>query len=273
MDVTIPPNYTNQVIVIGLMLFVFILLFVYIVWKKYKTDTVTQLFLTCPETYCSVNIYNGEKRCSSDDSPVLYNPEFEVCSQKYFCSNRAVPYAVNGDFSTNDLGVCEPNTLCRCSATATCAIDELVLFTSNNGSIYSEDNEHLVFSQSTFTAAGEPLVIEYDNPNTQFCRLQLNYFDRVTPGTCNFTNNSAITLTEAVTCVRRNPCINGLLAFKPNDPEGFVFNTGNLNAIYTIPLACVSAPITETGTSAQCTQSNQVPVWNKNTAQVFCYNT
>lgn len=200
---------------------------------------------------------------------------FEVCNSKYLCDNTATPYALNGDGSTNDFGICEENTICRCLTTAQCSVEEVVLFTAVNGSPYADqlDNSQLVFSQTSTDSPGIPESLVITNPNAQFCNLQMRYFDRLSNGACIFANPLNITLNEAVICVRKNPCVSGLLAFKPNDPDSFVLNASNLNVLNTVPLGCVLGELTPTGITAQCMLTYQVPMFNKNTGQIECIST
>jgi hypothetical protein len=267
--VIIPPNYTSTYLIIGIILFVLLLFLTWVIWKKYEADEVHQVFLTCPLGQCATNIASGDKRCS-DNENVIYNPEFEVCSEKFFCTNSVLPYALLGDNSTNEFGVCENGTICKCLKNPQCAIDELVLFTSNNGSIYSNDSENMTFSQSTSGSQGSFNSIIYSNPNVQFCKLQLPFFNRLSPGTCAFNDEKNITLTEAIKCIRSNPCISGVLAFKPDNPNTFVFD---LNSIYTVPLTCVVGILNPIGLSGECLLTNQIPVWNNENGELFCYNT
>lgn len=220
-----------------------------------------KVYLTCPQGQCPTNIWNGEKRCSSDSSQsMLYDPEYEVCNSQFTCENTMTPYALNADGSTNDKGVCEEGTICRCLSKPQCPLYSTVLFEMKNGS------EYLTGNQSTrYQIRQKPMddqgnlgyqPINFANGNTQFCFVDPPSLNRLTPGACNFIGSP--TAADMLSCVDKNPCINGILTYiTRTDPREFV---SSKDSVY-YPLACVPG--------VKC-PSNQFPVWDSGLGSIAC---
>src|SRR5579872_5572131 len=111
--------------IIAVICIIFFLAFVlWMVWligggsSTGKGAVADQLLLACSPGECTVTMSNGSKRCPIINTDVvLADPSSEVCSAKFSCTSPFNPYALLSDGSTNSLGVCETNTICRCLKT------------------------------------------------------------------------------------------------------------------------------------------------------------
>lgn len=265
-------NVSNYII-IGICMIILISFLIWVSWVDYTTKDNTIVYLSCAPSECAVNIYNGEKRCSVKYTDVvIYDPSFENCTKRYSCDSSLVPYAINSDGSTNDYGECEPGVTCRCAANPQCPLGEVVLFNIVSGNIYANNSTEndVIFNQIPVQNQGDTQPIVYTDPNVNFCSIPVSYLNRISPGTCVFPNVNAITTAEALSCIRSNPCVLGVMAFKPIDPTTFSLTLADNSSVYRVPVGCVSALIFN-GVSAECVLPNQVAVWDPDTANIFCY--
>ena len=237
------------------------------IYYFFTTKKNSQTFLVCDPGECSTNVYNGEKKCSSNDKEkIVYDPAFEVCNSKYTCNSSRTPYALNSDGSTNNLGVCQNDTICRCLKSARCSTDVVSVFKKENSSFVQNSLEIQGSNGSQF--------FDIQDPFTTFCAIKPNNLDKIGPGSCNFSDNKKISVDEIEICIKSNPCHIGMLAFFPNDSDNFVLNSQNKNSIYNVPVACVATKNSVNGKNLQnyCPQKT-VPVWNKKLRLVECKTT
>jgi hypothetical protein len=266
-------NVSNY-IMIGICMVIILFFLVWVMFTNYETTDKSIVYLTCNPSQCSVNIYNGQKRCPKNDTDVIiYDPSFENCTSRYTCDSSIVPYAVNSDGSTNDLGYCETNITCLCAANPQCPIGEVVLFNIVGNNIYAENNTDLdiIFNQVPVQNIGNNQPIVYNNPNQNLCSIPANYLNLISPGSCVFSNPNNISTDEIVSCISSNPCVLGVMAFKPSNISTFNLSYNNNSAIYRTPVGCVLSGLTPNGVSSKCTGINQVPVWDASIGDVFCY--
>jgi len=224
--------------------------------------------LLCPPGKCATTIVNGEKVCPQDDSQsVAFNPEIQVCNSKFVCDSRETPFALQPDGSTDEFGRCAPGDLCRCLNRAQCPSWSLSTFVAS-GSAYTEDtaNSRLTYYQAPVQAQGVNQTVTYDNPNTESCSMKPYHLDRLSPGACAFAKPSDPTRAEVFTCINRNPCVVGVLAFAPDDVENFSVHPDDFAKMVATPVSCVP------GRTQNACATNQVPVWDPMSGTVVCFN-
>lgn len=246
-------------------IFIFILTFVvYVTYILYINPTVDKTYFQCPPGECSTSLTTGDKKCpkNSDDS-IIYDKAKEVCNSKYTCENKATPFALMGDGSTNMYGVCAKDEICKCLTMPHCSIDNVVLFNMKNGNI-NQPNSHSVFHQIPLNHQGNNEQLKFSETNVNFCSIKAYHLNRISPGACVFENTDNIKLTELSECFIRNPCVVGTLAFYPKNSETFVLSENNKDAIFNIPVSCVPSSL------VSC-NIDEVPVFNKKNASISCY--
>lgn len=266
-------NVSNYIIV-GICIIILVSFIIWISWVNYTNTDNTITYLTCPADQCAVNIYNGEKRCPLQTSTsVIYDPSFENCTHKFSCDSTLAPYAIRSDGSTNDYGQCEDGVACRCSANPQCPLGEVVLFNVVGGNIYANNTaeDNIIFYQNPVQNQGDTQPIVYTDPNFNFCSIPASYLNRLSPGPCVFNDANNITTPEIVSCIKSNPCVIGVLAFKPLNIADFNLSNTDTSAIYFTNVGCVAGN-TINGKSADCTLPNQIALWNPKTANITCYS-
>lgn len=264
-------SQTAQVVLVAVTL---LFLFGFWIWVMYGFNVNTPanvVYLTCPKGLCPTNIYNGEKRCSQDESlSLIYDPAYETCNSRTTCESPLTPYALLPDGSTNELGACATGETCRCVSHPQCSIQTMTIFSLTNGSTYLQDptSSRGVYQQIPLSFQGDVgSPFTYLNPNTQFCAIKAYHLNRIAPGACTFANPTAPTTQEIRTCLSLNPCMVGVLAFTPLDASTFTLTATDTRAIYTVPVACV------TGQRGPLCGPTSVPVWDQSRAQLICYDT
>lgn len=276
----IQPDSTAQYVLVAVSMLFVIGFWCWIMWTLYKDPPAPAVYFQCIAGECATNIYNGEKRCTNDDtSQTVYDPSYEVCNSKYTCENPRTSYALMSDGSTNELGACEANTICRCLAKPQCASDIVTVFNVVNGCIEQDgDTSRAIFSQVPMATQGDvaSTVLTFDDSNTQFCAMKAYHLNRLAPGACMLSAPGNITLAQMHKCMNDNPCMVGALAFYPLDAASFTLNSGNMDAIYSIPVACVPSVRSATNDTGRlkgyCT-GTQIPVWDRARAAISCYDT
>ena len=90
---------------------------------------------------------------------------------------------------------------------------------------------------------------------------------------CIFSGET-ISLFDLQTCFRENPCLTGLLAFNPKNPELFILNKNDKNAINNSIVSCVSSEknLNSIDLTNYC-NIGEVPIYNKKNGLVECYYT
>ncbi len=228
-----------------------IILIIFVIFWCWVAFTVTtepptgQLLIECTAGQCGTNIYNGEKRCPQNpEDIVLIDPSYEVCNSKYVCDNNKTPFALQSDGSTNSSGICEPDNICRCLSYATCSTQTTVLFQVVEGSLFSTDStSRFAFQQIPINTDFGVGNVTYET-NNSFCSIKTNYLNRLSPGSCTFSdsdyNNSNGTVYVATSCVNTNPCVRGVMAFNTSTPSNFEINGVGLTEVRNTPVTCVN---------------------------------
>lgn len=268
--IIVKPDYTDEFTILGLMIIAILGFWIWVMYMIYRNTPTPKYFLKCDPGKCATNIYNGEKRCGTDDGvPVVYDPIYEVCNSRFTCESTLTPYAVQLDGSTNLSGICPDTTICRCVKTAQCSYDTTVAFTSTNGILgqvgTTDDGSRTILVQTSLSNQGDAGVpIDLTEPTAQYCLIRLKHFDRVVPRTpeCNFAVADDPTLDEARACINSNPCTIGRLAFRPLIAADFTYTAETLADV---PVGCVI----DLKSIGPCV-SPQVPVWDLTQAKVVC---
>lgn len=265
---------TSQYVIAAISLILILAFCCWIMYNMSADPPTTQAYFQCPAGQCATNIYNGEKRCPLDPTiRVTYDAAFETCNSKFTCESKLTPYALLSNGATSELGICETNTVCRCLSRPQCPIETMVIFDMIQGSTYLQDNNtsRAIFAQIPLGSQGDiGSPFTFDSTSSQFCAIKANHLNRVTPGSCSFANPNQITVTEMRTCLQRNPCLVGVMAFHPTDINSFRLSASNTDAIYSVPVTCVPGYRPPNGGSV-C-GGLTVPVWDPTKGQVVCYN-
>jgi hypothetical protein len=246
-----------------------ITVFIFIVYKDIRNESV---FFACPRSECPTSLTTGEKRCPVDvNESVLYDPVEEVCNSRYTCENSRTPYALMSDGSTNNLGVCEKDSICRCLTTAKCSSDIITMF-SMSGNVNQPNSRSIFYQKSLdYQGNGGSQDFSFTTTNTDFCSIKAYHLNRISPGACTFSDTNNISLEELTTCFRSNPCQMGLLAFYPENPDHFPLAYNDYTAIYSIPVACVPGKSKYAdGSLENYCSITEVPIWNRRDATVEC---
>jgi len=226
--------------------------------QRTSSDQAAVTLFQCLPQQCAVNLFTGVKRCSTTtDEIVTVNPDVEVCSDPFRCSNPLLPYAVQSDGSTDNLGQCQPGIQCGCLRNPRCPQYVTSYFTRSNGDPYSDpQGQRITFPQvSSYINSNNGQVVNspplsYSDPNTSFCAAPVDWLPFATPG-CNFVGTSAMTYQDLEICmsafngcngVTFNPCLQGTLAVITPD-------SGSINQITVLnqEVACVAAQACDCG--------------------------
>lgn len=242
---------------------------IYVFYKN--TPDNNQNYLKCKAGQCVTNIFNGEKKCSNEE--LIYDPVYQVCNSKYTCENPRTPIALLNDGSTNIMGICDKDTICRCVTKSRCSNDIVTMFIKND--VKGEDFTLNQLSLE-YQGNGGSQYFEFDDTNTNFCAIKAFHLNRISPGACLFQDPNLIEINELETCFRKNPCQIGVLTFYPKNSDSFVLNPKNTDSIYTIPVACVASINNPNNTNMPlqnyCNHGS-VPVYNKKTELIECKST
>lgn len=263
MDRFLIDSIIGAVILIAILIF-----FIYITYQRYVTPQVAEIYLQCLPNQCATNIYNGLKRCPLEsDVLIAYDPSYEVCNYKFTCENSITPYAQHPNGSTTDNGICSDGT-CKCLRSPQCPYSNIVLFSLQNGSIQINGaSSKALFYQIPLSNQGESgnQNLSYNFNTSTYCSIKASHLNRLSSGSCYFNDPNNISLAEITECLYSNPCQIGSMAFNPKNPETFELNSGNLNAIYSVPVGCFPSEMIYSG----CPPST-IPVWNQDKATIIC---
>lgn len=251
-----------------------------------NTDNA-QVYIQCPAGKCATNIYNGEKRCpASPTDTVVSDAGFEICVSPGLCDDARLPYAVQLDQSTSNLGICEvdPNTQlptqCRCLSYQQCPDYVLSAWEVYTGNPYvglsGQRTSFTQFNNSDSDPSGNikngPPISFQDN-GLKFCFASVQWLPRSTPG-CTFIQEDLATIAQDITvcmgqtspsqtcgpeypAIVSNPCNQGVLAFVTPDSQGF-----NADLVLQTPLACVRGQ--------PCASCDQVAIYDTSLGSIVC---
>lgn len=223
-------DYTLYVISAILIIFFWCL----VMWHFTKDND--QVFEECPVGECPTNMKTGQKRCSSNPQSILLRDiQTETCNPPTSCTNNFTPYAVNSDGSFNVNGICDGETVCRCTATVDCPVFAEVLFqrNSNSNAYLSQDYYFTQVAQGSVTTSSGPISI--DNLATQSCTINITDTSRLGGGCTSFNNADDI-----YHCVIENPCVAGIFSYIPARTRDLRTNPFSISKEgLTTPLACI----------------------------------
>jgi hypothetical protein len=259
--IVVPEDKTSQYTILAVFIIVILTFLIWATHTMASTISSTELYGQCAVSQCPTNIYNGEKRCSKDPNEVmLYDPKSETCNSRYTCENPRTPYALQSDGSTDRNGVCETGSVCRCLTKQQCPSYSMVLFKMQNGSAYlngTRGDRYTIGQKVVNSPSGIGVEsVNYDNGNTEFCRINAYDTNRLAPGACNFT--SMPTPDNMLDCTNSNPCITGALSYVTNQDSSKFVAQRDINYY---PLACVPG--------VPCSKG-LYPVWDPKVGQIGC---
>lgn len=221
----------------------------------------------CPPGQCATNLLSGFKTCPTDNGlAVPFNPQSEVCNDRFLCTNPLTPFAVQSDGSTNINGVCEPNTACPCVNQSRCPEYILSAFTTRNGNPYvSLDGQRITFPQiSNYVDNNGEIIdtppIQYRDPATTFCSAPMAWLPFANPG-CNFIPSdraNSMTYDDILICMGLpnqcdgglgNACLSGTLSYITDNPESLTqqnIDRAQVGCVRGDPCPCGMASIYDT---------------------------
>lgn len=208
-----------------------------------QPSTSDGIFLeTCVPGQCPTNIFNGVKRCPEDlNQSSTAQVGIEVCNSAFACENVETPFAVQGDQSTNLSGLCPLGVQCRCLRPQQCSEFTVAYFKTSQGNPFlPPQGQRLTFEQlTTYTnVLGEDVItppFQIGRDPTSFCTISNEWVSRITP----------------------SKCLQGVLAYVPDDPGNFDFN-----AAVATPLSCM--------VGTDCQFLDERAVWDNRINQTTC---
>ena len=240
---------------------------IFVVWlvRTISNNVIIQtsnskLLLSCPSGECGTNMLTGEKRCpESLNDVILIDPSSEVCNPKYSCTST--------DGSTSFNSTCETGNTCRCLKNAQCGTHVSSLFKTINGNIYNQSSgNRFTFTQIPLRYDIGEKSVQYQTEGTDFCGIKTSNLNKLSPGSCTFTNedftNNEATLKIATDCVNSNPCILGTMVFNSVTPELLEKNGVSLDEVRNIPVTCVR-------NNKKCA-TGYVPYWDNRWGIINC---
>ncbi len=240
-------NPDPDFIIILIVILIIVSFLFFLVFNSRKAPSVSSndtVKLTCNPGECATNIFTGIKRClDSETQEIEIDPGIEVCNSRFFCENPKTPFAVQSDQSTNSEGLCQTDVICRCVQNPQCAEHVTAYFQVDNGTIFQPNQTQRVFFKQTSSytdLAGDfrtDAPFHLPDPDNSFCELSLVSVDRIFP----------------ITKVN-DPCVYGVLAFVPEDPETF-------DGTQETPISCVRGK--------PC-PANQIPFFDTRSNEVAC---
>lgn len=256
-----------------LILFLFFIIFI-LIYNYHSPIKIQPSLQYCHPGQCATNKWNGSKRCLEDVSQAIaYDAGIEVCNDRFLCNNPQTPFALQTDGTTNIMGICNEDQICRCLNYETCSSNIVTIFEQVGQNIEQKDSRSYLNQKSlSIQGNGGSEYFKINDSNTQFCSIKPYHLDRISPGACTFSNSSEINLLELQTCFRENPCILGLLAFTPKEPDKFKLDKNNKNAIYSSIVSCVSSE-NKNGSLKNFCEYGYVPIYNKHNNKVECFFT
>lgn len=267
------PPVTTEIVLVAVTLILILGFWIWVMFSMEQHPPVGKVYLECPTGMCPTNVYNGEKRCPADPATSLpYDPAYETCNSATTCESSRTPFALLPDGSTNELGVCQGGQTCPCLPRAQCGIETMVVFSTTGGTTALQDDavSRVLFTQVPLASqgtTGQPFT--YTNPTTQFCAIKAFHLNRLAPGGCYFANSTAPTLLEVRQCMSINPCLVGVLAFRPDDANTFELSPSKTAALTTVPVGCVPGQIIA---GSNVCGPTSLPVWDNTTGSIKCYD-
>lgn len=283
----IPKDKTSEYLILVVVLFLIIGSWAIILYftTRYNTSNI-KAFETCAIGLCPTNRATGEKRCPVNTAiPLEYDPILEGCNPPKACTDNATPYAVQSDGSTDFNGICDVEG-CRCVNYFSTPSYTQVLFNVGGGDIYNQppnQQSRIVFSQQATPYAGEGNIvpIRYKDPTVQFPSISPSYLPNIMPNNCSvlFSEIPEPNPTDLLSCINRNPCVVGRMAFVPPNVVAYnniIADSNNLLSGGT-PLACVPntvenapEPLSYPNSCFTDTIQLYVPVFNSTTGRINC---
>lgn len=252
-----------------------IIFLIFLVWilRLITLSSVTnasnnKLLLSCPSGECGTNMLTGEKRCPENiDDVVLIDPQSEVCNPKYSCTSTLTPYALLSDGSTSFNSTCESGSTCRCLKNAQCGTHVAALFKTINGSLYaSSSGNRFTFSQIPLRYDIGEKSVQYTTEGTDFCGIKTSNLNKLSPGSCTFTDQDygkpTATLKIATDCINSNPCVVGSMVLNTTTPEVLEASGVGIDEVRNIPVTCVR-------NNKKCSDG-YVPYWDRRIGDVNC---
>ena len=274
-------------IIVTITITIFLVFWIYIITTITRSVTnpvgasavnTGKLLLACNPGECGTNMISGEKRCPlSNVDVVLIDPGSEVCNPKFRCTAFQTPYALKANGATNELGVCDAGTTCRCLKYPQCATHVASIFTTVNGTLYNESQDNrFTFVQVPSRKDAGVSSVNYQSAGSNFCGIKASNLNRIT-GACSFTDedyqNAKGTLKIVMDCINTNPCIVGTMAFDSSNPNDLLVNGVGLDEVRNIPVTCVNKkPLDTNGVaypSGRC-PDGYVPIYDQRSDDIRC---
>lgn len=270
-------------IIVSITIISFLIFWCWVIYNVTKDNAGDKLYLSCPPGQCGTNINNGEKRCPNlPGDTVLIDPRYEVCNSKFLCDNVQTPYAVLADGRTNNGGICDKGNPCRCVKYPQCATHVSSLFTVINGSLSSNtpETDRFTFQQIPMTADLGTANVVYEESNTNFCGVKTNHLNRLSPGSCSFSdfdyNNPYNTVNVVTECINENPCVKGIMALDTDKPSFIEKNGVSKQILLDTPVTCINAslscgdPCEPTPCTDNICPEGEVPYWDNRWGTIRC---
>lgn len=151
-----------------------------------------EVYRQCSENSdCVMNLNTGYKRCPADkNTGLLYDVRDEICTKSSTCPQLTkFRFAVKKDGEALDGNCGSNNDRCRCVAKQQCATKVVSDFFSINGDVYAANTDGYAFQISDPKEhAYENVIFEDAEANSEFCKLNPAYTDRIING-CDFQNS------------------------------------------------------------------------------------
>nr|QBK92435.1 MAG: hypothetical protein LCPAC401_00730 [Pithovirus LCPAC401] len=200
----------------------------------------------CPSGQCKVNMFSGEKTCSSEQ--LTFDPATEVCSDRTSCSNARLPFAVSDDGSTKEIGspilsVCDNDTACKCVSSPQCSNYVTAYFIiQNQDTSQALSSSRTVFTQSNLYSPNLVDVLPSNTPPMILTDTLAN--------TCTIGQNVLDTFK-----LYPETCITGTLAYISED-------SNLIDDVELLPLSCVIGE--------QCPEG-EFTIYDKSLGSVVCF--
>lgn len=204
----------SDIVVVFIMTMIFVIFLVFITYNLYTSfRTKIESVNVCELGQCATSILTGVKRCPKINETISYDLGLEVCNSRNFCDNTETPYAVLSDGSTDDSGVCEDGTICRCLSERRCPFHTAAAFRTTFGNLYDSTSTRNVIEQY-YEDRG---YITVENTGNEFCTISPLLLNHSRPGcTVDVINCSTI---KQCMHQEQSPCLHGVLAYIVQDEE------------------------------------------------------
>jgi len=282
----VPEDKTPQYIILAILILLLVGFWAIIfIFSEKNTDNNFKAYETCQTGYCPTNKFTGEKRCPTNSSVGLqYDPEYEVCNPSNGCVDVSTPYAVQSDGSTSTSGTCDVDQ-CRCvNFLATPSYIE-VLFNMENGNLYStqpETQNRVVLSQqpSQYLGEGNNVPMVFNSTINQFWQIAPSLLSYVVPSPCSdiFANgpiDPEVSIEQYITCINRNPCVAGRMAYLPTNSTSYNnFTAADIKGGYglgCVPNSVENSPLGDNTCNTTELNYYYAPLFNPSTGSVHCF--